>query len=61
MADSSIPSLARRERERAATRQKILAAARRMLVQHGYEGTTMRAIARILFEDIALPSVPSIE
>ena len=38
-------SLARRERERVATRQKILSAARRMLVQHGYEGTTMRAIA----------------
>jgi len=45
MADPSIPSLARRERERVATRQKILNAARRMLVQHGYEGTTMRAIA----------------
>ena len=41
----STPSLARRERERVATRQKILNAARRMLVQHGYEGTTMRAIA----------------
>lgn len=45
MAARSTPSLARRERERAATRQKILEAARRMLVQHGYEGTTMRAIA----------------
>jgi AcrR family transcriptional regulator len=45
MAARSIPSLARRERERAATRQKILNAARRMLVDHGYEGTTMRAIA----------------
>src|SRR5216684_1951180 len=45
MAARSIPSLTRRERERAATRQKILDAARRMLVQHGYEGTTMRAIA----------------
>src|SRR6266699_504546 len=45
MAARSTPSLARRERERAATRQKILAAARRMLVDHGYEGTTMRAIA----------------
>ena len=45
MAARSIPSLARRERERAATRQKILDAARRMLVQHGYQGTTMRAIA----------------
>lgn len=45
MDDRSTPSLARRERERVATRQKILNAARRMLVQHGYEGTTMRAIA----------------
>jgi len=45
MAARSSPSLARRERERAATRQKILNAARRMLVDHGYEGTTMRAIA----------------
>jgi len=45
MTAHSSPSLARRERERAATRQKILDAARRMLVQHGYEGTTMRAIA----------------
>lgn len=45
MATRSSPSLARREREHAATRQKILDAARRMLVQHGYEGTTMRAIA----------------
>src|SRR5919198_345142 len=42
---AATPSLARRERERAATRQKILNAARRMLVQHGYEGTTMRATA----------------
>jgi AcrR family transcriptional regulator len=39
------PSLERRERERAATRRKILEAARRMFVQQGYEGTTMRAIA----------------
>lgn len=45
MSTRSIPSLERRERERVATRQKILNAARRMLVQHGYEGTTMRAIA----------------
>jgi AcrR family transcriptional regulator len=45
MTARSTASLARRERERAATRQKILEAARRMLVQHGYEGTTMRAIA----------------
>ncbi len=41
----SSPSLARRERERAETRRKILEAARRMFVQHGYEATTMRAIA----------------
>ncbi|MGH2668078.1 MAG: TetR/AcrR family transcriptional regulator, partial [bacterium] len=41
----SIPSLQRRERERAETRAKILEAARRMFVQRGYEGTTMRAIA----------------
>jgi AcrR family transcriptional regulator len=45
MVARSIASLARRERERVATRQKILDAARRMLVHHGYEGTTMRAIA----------------
>ena len=45
MATRPNPSLARRERERAATRQKILQAARKMLVEHGYEGTTMRAIA----------------
>src|SRR5690242_7186034 len=45
MTARSVPSLARRERERTATRQKILDAARRMLVQHGYERTTMRAIA----------------
>src|SRR5712691_5229217 len=41
----SSPSLERRERERADTRRKILEAARRMFVQQGYEGTTMRAIA----------------
>ena len=35
----------RRTRERADTRQKILDAAREMFVQHGYEATTMRAIA----------------
>lgn len=45
MATRSAPSLARRERERAETRGKILDAARRMFVQKGYEGTTMRAIA----------------
>lgn len=36
----------RRERERAETRQKILDAARDMFVHHGFEATTMRAIAR---------------
>src|SRR5688572_1877439 len=35
----------RRSRERAETRQMILDAAREMFVQHGYEATTMRAIA----------------
>src|SRR3989442_1086301 len=44
MNNRSAPSLARRERERAETRGKILDAARRMFVQKGYEGTTMRAI-----------------
>src|SRR6266567_5787311 len=41
----SLSSLERRERERGETRGKILDAARRMFVQKGYEGTTMRAIA----------------
>jgi len=45
MVARSIPSLERRERERAETRRQILEAARRMFVQQGYEGTTMRAIA----------------
>lgn len=36
----------RREREREGTRQKILDAARELFVNHGYEATTMRAIAR---------------
>lgn len=35
----------RRARERAETRQRILDAAREMFVRHGYEATTMRAIA----------------
>jgi AcrR family transcriptional regulator len=38
-------SLARRERERAETRERILGAARAMLVRNGYDATTMRAIA----------------
>lgn len=38
-------SRARRNRERAETRQRILDAAREMFVRHGYEATTMRAIA----------------
>lgn len=41
----SVPSLARRERERADTRRKILDAAREMFAGKGYEATTMRAIA----------------
>src|SRR6184192_3413771 len=45
MAMRSLSSFERRERERGETRRKILDAARRMFVQHGYEGTTMRAIA----------------
>ena len=45
MTARTISSLERRERERAATRRKILDAARSMFVQRGYEGTTMRAIA----------------
>jgi AcrR family transcriptional regulator len=40
-----VGSQERRTRERADTRQKILDAAREMFVQHGYEATTMRAIA----------------
>ena len=35
----------RRTRERVETRQRILDAARDMFVRHGYEATTMRAIA----------------
>jgi AcrR family transcriptional regulator len=35
----------RRTRERVETRERILDAARRMFVRHGYEATTMRAIA----------------
>jgi AcrR family transcriptional regulator len=35
----------RRSREQGETRQRILDAAREMFVQHGYEATTMRAIA----------------
>jgi AcrR family transcriptional regulator len=45
MTARSIQSFERRQRERANTRRKILEAARRMFVQQGYEGTTMRAIA----------------
>ena len=39
------PSLQRRQRERAQTRQQILDAARELFVRHGYEATSMRAIA----------------
>lgn len=45
MSARSLPSLERRERERAATRRKIVDAAREMFVRKGYEATTMRAIA----------------
>jgi AcrR family transcriptional regulator len=45
MATKSSASLARRERERTDTRQKILEAARKMFLRNGYEATTMRAIA----------------
>jgi AcrR family transcriptional regulator len=38
-------SVERRTRERVETRQRILAAAREMFVEEGYEATTMRAIA----------------
>jgi AcrR family transcriptional regulator len=40
-----VGSQERRTRERAETRERILEAAREMFVQHGYEATTMRAIA----------------
>ena len=42
---ASTKSRQRRTRERAETRQRILDAAREMFVRHGYEATTMRAIA----------------
>jgi AcrR family transcriptional regulator len=45
MTPKSPASLARRGRERADTRHKILDAARKMFVDNGYEATTMRAIA----------------
>ena len=41
----ALGSQERRTRERAETRQRILDAAREMFVRHGYEATTMRAIA----------------
>jgi AcrR family transcriptional regulator len=41
----TLASQERRSRERTETRQKILDAAREMFVDHGYEATTMRAIA----------------
>jgi AcrR family transcriptional regulator len=44
-ADISRRSADRRTRERADTRERILNAAREMFVEHGYEDTTMRAIA----------------
>ena len=48
-------SLERRSRERADTRQRILDAAREMFVRHGYDATTMRAIAeRIEYTSTAI-------
>lgn len=41
----SAQSLARRERDSAETRRRILEAARRMFVESGFEATTMRSIA----------------
>jgi len=43
---ATMGSRERRTRERAETRQRILDAARGMFVRHGYEATTMRAIAQ---------------
>jgi AcrR family transcriptional regulator len=55
MTSPKSPSLARREQERADTRRKILNAAREMFVHHGYEATTMRAIAdRIQYTPTAI-------
>ncbi len=45
MTPHSLASHERRERERSATRHKILDAARTLFVRQGYEATTMRAIA----------------
>lgn len=45
MSARSVASFERREQERAETRNRILDAAREILVEQGYEGTTMRAIA----------------
>lgn len=48
-------STERRERERTETRQKILDAARELFVAHGFEATTMRAVAeRIEFTPTAI-------
>lgn len=38
------------------TREQILAAARRLFAEHGFEGTTLRAVAREAGVDGALPS-----
>ncbi len=45
MSARSVASFERREQERVETRNRILEAARGILVEQGYEGTTMRAIA----------------
>jgi AcrR family transcriptional regulator len=44
--DDEVPSLSRRDRLRAATKDEIIATARRLLVRDGPESVTLRAIAR---------------
>jgi AcrR family transcriptional regulator len=44
--DDEVPSLSRRDRLRAATKDEIIASARRLLVRDGPESVTLRAIAR---------------
>jgi AcrR family transcriptional regulator len=44
--DDDVPSLSRRDRLRAATKDEIIATARRLLVRDGPESVTLRAIAR---------------
>jgi AcrR family transcriptional regulator len=44
--EDEVPSLSRRDRLRAATKEEIIATARRLLVRDGPESVTLRAIAR---------------